>query len=123
MQIRITSRQIQLPNETISKMKRRLRFSLSRFGHSIIRVTVQLSNSNGTRGGQYRECLIAVKLQNNGEVIVQGNGTDCSSALNRCADRISRAVDRELARQQQAPIRKMGLMQSTNRKAAAVDER
>lgn len=107
MQINIKGRQVQLQDETIKNMKRRLLFSLSRFGHAIQGVTVQLTDINGPKGGHDKECLIVVKLQKGGKVVVQGKGTDCDLALNHCADRISRTVDRELTRRRKTPIRKM----------------
>ena len=112
MQINIKGRQVKLQQETIKQMERRLLFSLSRFGHDINRVNVRLTDINGPKGGYDKECLIVVKLRKSGEVVVQGNGTDCSSALNHCADRISRAVDRELVRRREQPIRKMRRMKS-----------
>ena len=107
MQINIKGRQVQLQDETIKNMKRRLLFSLSRFGHAIQGVTVQLTDINGPKGGHDKECLIVVKLQKGGKVVVQGSGIDCDLALNHCADRIGRTVDRELTRRRKAPIRKM----------------
>ncbi len=107
MQINIKGRQVRLRDETIKSMKRRLRFSLSRFGHAIQEVTVQLTDINGPKGGHDKECLIVVNLQKGGKVVVQGSGTDCDLALNHCADRIGRTVDRELTRRRKAPIRKM----------------
>ncbi len=107
MQININSRQVQLQDETIKEMKRRLLFSLSRFGHAIQGVTVQLTDINGPKGGHDKECLIVVKLQKGGKVVVRGSGIDCGVALNHCADRIGRTVDRELTRRRKAPIRKM----------------
>ncbi len=107
MQINIKGRQVQLPDETIKNMKRRLHFSLSRFGHAIQGVSVQLTDINGPKGGHDKECLIVVKLQKGGKVVVQGNGTDCDLVLNHCADRIGRTVDRELTRRRKAPIRKI----------------
>ena len=107
MQINIKGRQVQLQDETIKNMKRRLLFSLSRFGHAIQGVTVQLTDINGPKGGHDKECLIVVKLQKGGKVVVQGSGIDCDLTLNHCADRIGRTVDRELTRRRNAPIRKM----------------
>lgn len=107
MKITIKAHQLQLDQETSTNMERRLRFALGRFGDSINRVTVRLTDLNGPKGGIDKECLIVVKLQKGGEVIVQGSGMDCSATLNYCADRIGRAVDRELSRNRKAPIRKM----------------
>ena len=124
MQINIKGRQVQLQEETLNKMERRLRFSLSRFGHAIQDVTVQLTDINGPKGGHDKECLIVVKLQKGGKIVVQGNGIDCDLALNNCADRISRAVGRELTRRRRTPIRKMRrVMRAEKEFPLDVDER
>ncbi|HEB68140.1 MAG TPA: HPF/RaiA family ribosome-associated protein [Desulfobulbus sp.] len=122
MQINIKGRQVRLQDETIKSMKRRLRFSLSRFGHAIQGVTVQLTDINGPKGGHDKECLIIVNLQKGGKVVVQGNGTDCDLALNHCADRIGRTVDRELTRRRTSPIRKMRRQMRAEKDVALNDE-
>ena len=122
MKITIKSHQLQLDQETSISMERRLRFALSRFGDSINRVTVRLTDLNGPKGGIDKECLIVVKLQKGGEVIVQGSGMDCNATLNYCADRIGRAVDRELTRYRRAPIRKMRRMQNVEKEVSLDEE-
>ncbi len=105
MQINFTTRQVELHPDTITAMERRLHFSLSRFTHAIDGVTVRISDINGPRGGHDKECLIVVRLRQGGEVVVQGNGGDSMAVLNQCADRVSRAVARELDRRRSTPIR------------------
>lgn len=107
MKITIKAHQLQLEQVTITNMERRLRFALGRFGDSINRVAVRLTDLNGSKVGIDKECLIVAKLQKGGEIIVQGNGMDCSATLNYCADRIGRAVDRELSRNRKDLIHKM----------------
>ncbi|MFP7754944.1 HPF/RaiA family ribosome-associated protein [Thermodesulfobacteriota bacterium B35] len=105
MQISITGRQVELHPDTVTAMERRLHYALSRFDHAIGGVTVRISDINGPRGGHDKECLIVVRLRQGGEVVVQGNGGDCMSVLNQCAERVSRAVARELDRRRSTPIR------------------
>jgi len=69
-----------------------------------------------------KECLIVVKLQKGGEVVVQGSGMDCSVTLNYCADRIGRAVGRELTRYRRAPIRKIRRMQNVEKEVSLNEE-
>ena len=117
MQISITGRQVKLHPDTVTAMERRLHFSLSRFAHAISGVTVRISDVNGPKGGHDKECLIVVRLRQGGEVVVQGNGDDAMAVLNQCADRVSRAVARELDRRRSTPIRAV-----RRRKAVAGEE-
>lgn len=122
MKITIKAHQLQLDQETSTSMERRLRFALGRFGSSINRVNVRLTDLNGLKGGIDKECLIVVKLRKGGEVVVQGSGKDCSETLNYCADRIGRAVDRELTRYRKAPIRKMRRKQNVEKEVSLDEE-
>ncbi len=117
MEIAIKVRQLKLNQETSTSMERRLRFALGRFGDSIKEVKVRLMDLNEPKGGLDKECLVVVKLRKGGEVIVQGNGKDCNTTLNYCADRIGRAVERELTRNRKTPIRNMRRMQRVEQEA------
>ena len=121
MKIVIKAHQLQLDREASIRMERRLHFSLNRFGTSINRVNVRLTDLNGPKGGADKECLIVVKLKKRGEVVVQGNGMTCDVALDYCAHRISRAVSRKLARSREEPIRKIRRIQNT-RETISADE-
>ncbi len=112
MQISITGRQVEFSQDTATAMERRLHYALSRFDHAIGGVTVRITDINGPRGGHDKECLIVVRLRQGGEVMVQGNGSDSMSVLNQCADRVSRAVARELDRRRSTPIRAIRRRQS-----------
>ncbi len=119
MQISITGRRVELHPDTVTAMERRLHYALSRFDHAISGVTVRISDINGPRGGHDKECLIMVRLRQGGEVVVQGNGSDCASVLNQCADRVSRAVARELDRRRSTPIRAIRRQQTADRQEVA----
>ncbi|OEU50968.1 MAG: hypothetical protein BA866_03765 [Desulfobulbaceae bacterium S5133MH15] len=115
MKTTIKAHHLRLDQKTNSAMERRLRFALGRFGASINEVTVRLTDLNGPKGGIDKECLIVVKLRKGGKVIVQGSGKDCTATLNYCADRIGRAVERELSRNRKAPIRRMRRVKKTEK--------
>ena len=122
MKITIKAHQLQLEQVTITNMERRLRFTLTRFGNSINRVNVRLTDLNGPKGGIDKECLIVVKLQKGGEVVVQGSGKDCGATLYYCVDRIGRAVDRELTRYRRAPINKKRRMLNVEKEVSLEEE-
>ncbi len=113
MKIIIKTHRLKLDQKSIVAMERRLRFALGRFGDSINEVTVRLTDLNGPKGGVDKNCLIVVKMRKGGEIIVQGSGKDCVVTLNYCADRIGRAVERDLSRNRKAPIRRMRRIQKT----------
>ena len=115
MQITIKTHQMQLNQETTLQMKRRIHFALGRFANAINRVSARLTDINGPKGGQDKQCLIIVKLRKGGEIVIQEKGTDCNAILNHCANRVSRAVDRELTTRWSAPIRKIRRAQNTEK--------
>ncbi len=106
MNIRIKVHRLELSRELRSTMERRICFALGRFGEAIRDVTVRLTDLNGPKGGIDKECLMVVKLRYGGEVLVQSNGKESMAALNYCADRMGRSVERELSRNQKIFIRK-----------------
>ena len=122
MQITINGNKTHLEEATTLRMERRLYFALGRFGNAINRISVRLTDINGPKGGPDKHCLIVVKLRKGGEIVVQGKGLKSDMALNHCADRISRAVDRELSRRRRTPIRKMRRLQNAERAAVLESE-
>ena len=122
MKFSIKSHHVKLDEKTNDTMKRRLRFALGRFGDSINEVTVRLADLNGPKGGVDKECLIVVKLRKGGDVIVQGSGKDYTATLNYCADRIGRAVERELSKNRKAPIRRIRRMKNTEQEDSPDEE-
>jgi putative sigma-54 modulation protein len=79
-------------------IERRLRFALGRFAARIHRSTVRLTDVNGPRGGLDKRCRIAVALVPRGVVMVEGSGDDPFALITDAAERVGRAVRRELAR-------------------------
>lgn len=106
MNITIRAHQTQLKQEDALRMEKRLHFALGRFSSGINRVRIRLTDSNGPKGGHDKECLIVVTLRKGGEIIVKGKGVNNSLALNLCAARISRAVERKLSQRWRTPVRR-----------------
>ena len=118
MQITIQQHQTHLRRETIQRMERRLLFVLSRFSTVIKTVRVRLMDINGPKGGNDKHCLIIARLRKGGEVIIQGKGKNNTTVLYRCADRLSRGLERKLSRRLSTPIRKIRRALHAERNAA-----
>jgi len=85
-------------------IERRLRFALGRFAARIHRLTVRLTDVNGPRGGLDKRCRIAVALVPRGMVMVEGCGHDPFLLVADAAQRVGRAVRRELERRRRGRI-------------------
>lgn len=109
MQVTIRAKQVELTEELREHVRVRLGFGLSRFGHRIRTVVVNLADINGPRGGLDQQCQVVVKLRPSGEVSVQHVDRDLFSAVSLAADRVSRAVSRTLDRRREARINWQGV--------------
>ncbi|HEX9507517.1 MAG TPA: ribosome-associated translation inhibitor RaiA [Myxococcales bacterium] len=98
MKIQIRCRNIAITEALRARVERRLGFALSRFGERIGRVLLQFSDTNGHSGDVDKRCQIDVGLTPKG-VQVEHIDADMFVALDRAADRASRAVARALDRE------------------------
>ncbi len=96
MRLRIRSRNCTVSSECLGAIERRLRFVLGRFGQQIHLVTVDLAESNGSCSGMDKCCRIDAGLKPLGRVFVEVTDKDLDGAVNRAADRLAQAVDRDL---------------------------
>ncbi len=99
MQINIQSRSFSLTDALREHIKRRLGFALSTRDEHIQRVMVRLSDINGPRGGNDKQCHIQVRLSHLPDVIIEDTEADMYAAIDRAADRAGRTVGRRLSRQ------------------------
>jgi ribosome-associated translation inhibitor RaiA len=97
MQIDIRTR-FSLSDAIRSTVERRLAFALGRFGGRIAGVTVWLGDVNGPRGGVDKTCQVQVALASGNRLLVEDADADLYAAIARAADRVGRAVARDLAR-------------------------
>jgi hypothetical protein len=99
---------IGIPSELADLARRRLEFALGRFGGRIRSVTVRLGDVNGPRGGVDKRCLVTIRLDASKRlVVIEDADADAVVAIDRAADRASRAVARVL--QTVADRRSVGL--------------
>lgn len=106
MRLEVRGQHIDVTEALHSHATRRLQFALSRFGQRITRVTVHLTDPNGPRGGRDKHCRIVAKMKHGGEVIAEDLDADLYAAITQAADRLGRAVARELERQREHLLRK-----------------
>jgi hypothetical protein len=102
MQLEIRSRGLELCAAWEDSIRRRLGLALGRFGSRVGRVTVHLAGTEARRGGADTRCRIVARLLPAGQVCVEVTDTDPKTALNRAAQRLGPAVDREFLRRQDA---------------------
>ena len=87
MKIQIRGKDIALDEAMQEYIERRLLFSLGRFSPRITRVTVQVLDLNGPRGGLDKSCRIEVQLHPSGRVFVKDTDAHLHAAVDRAVDR------------------------------------
>ena len=86
----------------------RVRFVLRRLGTAVPRARVMLTDINGPRGGVDKHCLLEVKTDKAGLVVISSRASDWRTALDESLDRLVRALTRALQRQRR-PVRGQSL--------------
>ena len=99
MQLDIQARNFSLTDALRNHAERRLRFALTCCSDHIMRVVMRLSDINGPRGGEDKNCHLQVVLAGLPDVVIEDTEADLYVAIDRATDRASRTVVRRLARQ------------------------
>jgi hypothetical protein len=82
----------------------RVRFVLRRLGAVVPRAKVMFTDINGPRGGVDKHCLLEVKTEKSGVLVISALASDWRTALDEGLERLVRALTRTLHRQQK-PVR------------------
>ena len=99
MNLDFHSSRITVSESTQDYVKRRLAFALGRFDDVVQGVVVSLQDINGPRGGIDKLCRIRVKLVGQkAPIIADVLDTDIRPAIDMAADRLGRAVARQIDR-------------------------
>ena len=96
MEIRFVDRSNELTRQDREAAKRRLIFSLSRFGPEIQHVNVLTQDVHGPRGGGGRQCVIRAKLRRQDVIEASHEGEDFRECFAKSIERIRRSVRRKL---------------------------
>lgn len=103
MRINVRSEGLELTPQLRQVAVSRLLSALAPFGAHIASVGVRLQTSTARTQPATTTCDVAVSLRPSGEVRVRAEEPTMPGAINRAAEDIRRAVEREVARPQAAP--------------------
>lgn len=98
MQVDIHGRNIALDEKLREHVNRRLAFALGRFNGRIGNVSVRFADLNGPRGGVDTRCQLTARLLPSGRMMVEAIEDEPFAAVSAAAERMGRAVRRELDR-------------------------
>lgn len=96
MEIQIRGKDVELDQAVQDYIESRVLYSLDRFTPRITRVSVQILDLNGPRGGQDKGCRIEVQLRPSGRVFVRDTDAHVHAAVDRAVDRLARVVGRTI---------------------------
>ena len=86
------------------RVERRVRFVTRRLNGLVPRVTVQLSDVNGPRGGIDKRCQLALQTETAGTVVVTSTARNWRLALDQALGRAGRVL-RQLVQRQRTQFR------------------
>jgi hypothetical protein len=95
-----------LPREDRDAIARKLGTRLGKFGSSIERVSVRLSDVNGPKGGVDRKCVIKVVLSGLPSVVVERRDNILQRAVNGAIVATAQAVRRSVQRRRLKPLQR-----------------
>lgn len=101
MQIDIQARSFSLTDALRSHVQRRIGFSLGTLDEYIRRIVVRLSDVNGPRGGEDKQCRIQIVMERLSDVVIEDTEANMYTAIDRATDRAGRTVGRRLSRQRE----------------------
>jgi putative sigma-54 modulation protein len=98
VQIHVRSKQVEMDEAVRTHIEHRLEQSLGRHAARIRRVSAQIVDVNGPRGGEDKVCRLEIRLLPTGGLFVEDTDADLYAAVSRAADRAARAVSRAVER-------------------------
>jgi ribosomal subunit interface protein len=79
-------------------VQRRFQVALRRFDKRLPLVVVRLTDVNGPKGGVDKRCHVTLPMPPSTPILVEEHHADLYTAIDFAAERVSRAVTRELGR-------------------------
>lgn len=98
MQIHVnTDKNIVGREKLIAHVEKVVNHVLGRFSTRITRIEVHLSDENGQKGGEDdKRCAMEARVQGRPPTVVTHHGSNIDQALDGAADKLKRALDKEL---------------------------
>ncbi len=98
MQIYIRNLHINMDDSTRIRIETMIQNKLKKYAGHILRVTIQLINFNGTRGGEDKSCRMEVRLKSNSNVFVENISSELLKSVDLAIDRAARAISKTIGR-------------------------
>jgi len=99
MRIDIQARRFSLTRALRRYAERRVRIGLTRFDERIMKVSLWLSDVNGPKGGNDKNCQVQIVIPGKPDVVIEETQANLYVAINRALERAGQAVVRKLDRQ------------------------
>jgi putative sigma-54 modulation protein len=99
MNIEIHARRVPLSRKLRKSTERRIRSALTRFDERITRVSLWLSDVNGPKGGNDKNCQVQIVMSGKPDVVIEETRENLYLAINRAIERAGQTVVRKLDRQ------------------------
>lgn len=112
MRLSVIARGFVLTEALHEHVARRATFALARHAHTIKQVQVRLSDINGPRGGEDKQCVFLVELVGSPPVVIRERDADAYVVIDRAADRVDRALARQIRRRRPVFLRSLPEMAS-----------
>jgi putative sigma-54 modulation protein len=104
MRVDIKTSGLDLTDGLRDHAQKRLEFALDWARHDVRRVSINLSDINGPRGGKDKRCQIHIPLPGHRDVVIQDTESDLYAAIDLAADRAGQTLERRLCRHRDTSI-------------------
>lgn len=98
MKIRIHSKHFRITRELSEYIQRRAGFAFGQYRDSIRSIIFTLSDVNGPKGGNDKQCKIALQVKGSGEIIIDQKRPDLIAAIHIATLRASNTASRKIER-------------------------
>lgn len=101
MRIDIHTNNIEMTEDVRFHTERCINFGLDWAKHDVSRVIVTLSDINGPRGGNDKQCQVRIPLARMQEILIKEISDDLQVAISHSVERAARSLERRLSRQRE----------------------
>lgn len=98
MQVDIQSLGFSLTPALSAYARKRIDYALSFASAHISRLTLRLSDINGSRGGEDKRCLIELRVKGAPDIVIEDVEADLYAAIDRATERARRTLTRRLSK-------------------------